>query len=92
LRTGDAIGRWGGEEFLAVLPSTDRRGAEIAADRIRQAVSTAAVVIRNELVPISVSIGAAARTNDHTNVLVAEADTAMYAAKAAGRNTVRVAR
>jgi len=91
LRTGDEVGRWGGEEFLAVLHSTDRSEAEVVAERVRAAVSSAAVVVGDQLVPVSVSIGAAARLDEQADTLVHDADTAMYAAKAAGRDGVRVA-
>ena len=59
LRTGDMVGRWGGEEFLAVLPSTDCRGATIVAERVREAVALGAFVVDGVLVPVSVSIGVA---------------------------------
>ena len=91
LRGGDLVGRWGGEEFLAVLPHTDRSGAQRVAERVREAISLTPVVVGDQLIPISVSIGAAALTGDHSDGLVSEADTAMYAAKTAGRDTVRVA-
>lgn len=91
LRAGDLVGRWGGEEFLAILPSTDIGKAERGAERVRESVSSMPVVVGDQLVPVSVSIGAAASTGDESDALVAEADAAMYAAKAFGRNAVRVA-
>jgi len=91
LRAGDMVGRWGGEEFLAVLPSTDRHGATVVAERLREAVAASAFVIDGVLLPITVSIGAAERGEDESDALVAEADAAMYAAKAAGRDAVRAA-
>lgn len=92
LRADDLVGRWGGEEFLALLPSTDHNGAAVVAERVRDAVSSAAVVVGGRLVPVSVSIGAATLRLDQADALVAEADAAMYAAKAAGRDRVRIAR
>jgi len=91
LRTGDLVGRWGGEEFLAILPFTDGKQAERVAERVRESISSLAFVVGDQLVPVSVSIGAAARNNDGCEALVGEADAAMYAAKASGRNAVRSA-
>ncbi len=91
LRDGDLVGRWGGEEFLALLPFTDRDGAEVVAERVRAAVALAPVVVGDRLIPVSVSVGVAARRDEQSDALVANADAAMYAAKTAGRNGVRVA-
>lgn len=92
LRAGDLVGRWGGEEFLALLPSTPADGAEVVAERMRQAVSSVPVVAGDQLIPVSVSIGVALLEGHDADVLVAQADAAMYAAKTAGRDAVHVAR
>ena len=91
LRGTDVVGRWGGEEFLAILPSTDLGEATLVAERVRGALEQSAVLAGGEIVPVSVSIGAAANSEAPGDALVAEADTAMYAAKASGRNSVRFA-
>lgn len=91
LRAGDIIGRWGGEEFLAILPMTDRSTATRVAERVREAVAATPFVVLGLLVPLSVSIGAAARSEHPGDALVAAADGAMYAAKASGRDNVNVA-
>lgn len=74
------MGRWGGAEFLALLPFTDRSGAEVVAERVRAAVALAPVVVGDNLVPVSVSIGVAARKDEQSDALAADADAAMYAA------------
>ena len=92
LRTGDLVGRWGGQEFLVLLPWTDDSQAEVVAERVRGAVSFTAEV-GNQLVPVSVSIGVAAHVpGDKSDVLIAQADAAMAAAKASGRDAVHVTR
>ena len=86
LRTGDAIGRWGGEEFLAVLPFTDEAGAVELAERLRQAV----VDTGTEGPSRSVTIGVAEWRGESPEALLAEADRALYAGKLAGRDVVSV--
>lgn len=87
-RTTDLVGRYGGEEFLVLMPDTDLVGARVLAEKIRVAVEA----LPPEPVPISVSIGVAATApgRDLQQALLA-ADRALYEAKAAGRNCVRVA-
>jgi diguanylate cyclase (GGDEF)-like protein len=78
LRTGDLVGRWGGEEFLVLLPWTDRGQAELVAERVREAV-TSTEVVGDQLVPVSVSIGVATHVHgDESDVLIADAASAMH--------------
>lgn len=89
LRLEDVAGRWGGEEFLAVLPNTDLDGAAAVGERIRVAVCAVPVLLDDhEPVPVTVSIGVAADPADGLTSLVHQADQAMYEAKQAGRNRV----
>ncbi len=88
-RSGDEIGRYGGEEFLFVLSNTDLDAAADIAERIRSRVD--ADVIRHGAASIhaSISLGIAqARDADSVDDLIARADAALYAAKIAGRNCV----
>lgn len=86
LREGDVLGRWGGEEFLALLPATGLEGALVAAERLRRAVSLRTFPYAGS---VTVSIGAAsALPSDHLERVVARADAGMYRAKRAGRNRV----
>jgi diguanylate cyclase (GGDEF)-like protein len=84
-----ALGRYGGEEFLVVLPHTTMRGALRAAERIRRSV------VRHRFegeAPVTVSIGIAEyRAAETVSDLLARADAALYAAKNAGRNRVHCA-
>jgi len=87
----DRIGRYGGEEFVVLLPGIDGAGALTVAERLREAVAAAPVAIDAQTVAVTVSIGvaAAAAGDASPDAPVARADAAMYAAKRAGRNCVR---
>lgn len=94
LRAGDSLGRFGGEEFLAVLPEADLEAARRAAERLRAAVAGEAVPLpAGGQVAVTASFGAAALPELAGEVtadaLIALADTRLYEAKAAGRNCVR---
>ncbi|MFC6161557.1 GGDEF domain-containing protein [Kribbella jiaozuonensis] len=104
IRVKDVIGRFGGEEFVIALPDTGIDEATVTADRLRNAVSAsplaamcAGVLDDPDLDPdtfhLTVSIGVAVYPNDGATVddLLLRADRAMYAAKAAGRDRVRLA-
>jgi len=80
LRAIDVFGRFGGEEFLLLLPDTDRAGARAVAERIRAAVAAETRV--------TVTIGVAQHAGDGAAAVLARADQALYRGKAAGRNTV----
>ena len=92
LRASDLIGRFGGEEFLAILPGT-LADAEIAAERVRLAFQAAAGTVAGCEVGATVSIGGASGTpsTDMTSLLI-RSDAALYRAKAAGRNRLEIAR
>jgi diguanylate cyclase (GGDEF)-like protein len=84
-RAEDVAGRWGGEEFLVLLPHADADAALIAAERIRATIATTSILERPDK-SITVSIGIALLRHDDTAALLRDADTALYAAKANGRN------
>lgn len=92
LREVDVIGRIGGEEFAILLPETSRIYAIEAAERIRQALENANIVMdqHNVLLQFTVSIGVTTTNNLETTVdkLLQDADTALYQAKKSGRNKV----
>ena len=93
LRPTDAIGRYGGDEFLVLLPGRDGAAARIIAERLRKAVEGSQVHWQGAALPMTVSIGMATRREaDHVPATLLErADKALYAAKHEGRNRVCVA-
>ncbi|MCU1603010.1 MAG: diguanylate cyclase [Frankiales bacterium] len=90
LRDEDVIGRWGGEEFLVLLPATDPETALVVAERLRAAVATTPVGLGTggDAIHVSISVGSASSLDAVPDVLVHAADRALYAAKAAGRDQV----
>jgi diguanylate cyclase (GGDEF)-like protein len=92
LRRDDVLGRWGGEEFLVFAPHTDARGATVLAEDVREMVRRTPVAVAHGSPEVTVSIGVAVReAADDLDALIARADRALYEAKAAGRDAVRVA-
>ncbi len=92
VREVDEIGRYGGEEFLVILPHTNAEGAAVSAERIRSAVAhTPANGGAGVKIPITVCIGVAEWYEGETVVqLLSRADATLYRAKSAGRNRVAV--
>lgn len=87
LRTEDSLGRWGGEEFLIVLPYTQPEGAAGLAQRLLDVVRYADIQIANRSLNVTISVGTAvALSGADPETLVQAADAAMYRAKQAGRN------
>ncbi len=104
IRAKDVIGRFGGEEFVIALPDTGIDDATVTADRLRNAVAASPLAamcagvlddpgLNPDTFHLTVSIGVAVYPADGVTVddLLRRADRAMYAAKAAGRNRVRLA-
>lgn len=92
VRESDVICRYGGEEFLLVLPDTSREGAETLFNKVRQRLALLKMTLRGrELTAITMSggIAQAAGPDMSADDLIAAADRAMYAAKEAGRDCVR---
>jgi len=89
LRGIDTFGRFGGEEFLLVLPGTDRQGALAVAERVRAATEASALPDLPFERRITISIGVATyERGEEVSTLLARADQALYQAKNAGRNRV----
>lgn len=89
LRAGDLLGRWGGEEFVILMPNTGLAGARAAAERCRAAIE--ARISRGQgRKPVTASFGVTtlSRTDATLEVLIGRADDALYRAKSAGRNRV----
>ncbi|MGZ5027591.1 MAG: GGDEF domain-containing protein, partial [Methylobacter sp.] len=94
LRSIDIIGRWGGEEFVILLPETDAQEAAEIAERLREAIDHAKVTLATGLpLHFTASIGIATLKEKDTNIdiLLNYADEALYQAKNTGRNKVCIA-
>lgn len=91
LRATDLIGRWGGEEFVLVLPEADQSGALLIAERIRRMVADAKIPLPEATIQVTISIGVStlSKACSSLDALVDCADRAMYLAKQGGRNQVR---
>jgi two-component system, cell cycle response regulator len=87
-RHEDVVGRWGGEEFLLMLPETDIAGTIRLAERVRYAVAETAFRLGDRELAVTVSAGCVCGPADDTDELVRQADGAMYEAKTSGRNRV----
>jgi diguanylate cyclase (GGDEF)-like protein len=94
LRRADMLARFGGEEFLALLPHTNAHGASVVAESIRQAMAERVFHIQGRAIPITVSVGVhAAIPSDAANAteaMIATSDQALYQAKHEGRNRIAV--
>jgi diguanylate cyclase (GGDEF)-like protein len=96
LRESDLLGRWGGEEFLAVLPETDLAGAGLIAERLRVALEAMRVEFEGRTFSATVSLGVVDALPGHdpdardAEQMVARADEVLYRAKSAGRNRVEL--
>jgi diguanylate cyclase (GGDEF)-like protein len=91
LRGHDLLGRYGGEEFCVVAPDTNAAGALTLAESLRECIASMPLEIEGGKIPVSISIGVSfspSSASRKLKELLAEADTALYAAKQAGRNRV----
>lgn len=93
MRTEDCVARWGGEEFMVVLTGTNLPAAAQAAERMRASIAASPVPLPGQkALPLTLSIGIsdwAPSDGDHFEAAVSRADSALYRAKAEGRNIVR---
>jgi two-component system cell cycle response regulator len=87
LRDTDIAGRWGGDEFLVILPAT----GQAAALRVAEDLVAAAAAVEGFSLPLTLSVGCAEWQQDDPSELLERADQALYEAKRAGRNRVVVA-
>jgi diguanylate cyclase (GGDEF)-like protein len=90
LRGIDVAARYGGDEFVALLPETDPSGAYVVAEKIRQMVSELLVEVNGSQITTSLSIGVVSYPDDGHNAdeLMIAADEAMYSSKRLGKNRV----
>ncbi|HSH68736.1 MAG TPA: diguanylate cyclase, partial [Deferrisomatales bacterium] len=89
-RETDRVGRYGGEEFAVLLPSTDDAGAAALAERMRAGIAALEIRWEKHTLPVRVSVGRAClrSTDQGPDPLLSRADQALYAAKERGRNRV----
>jgi diguanylate cyclase (GGDEF)-like protein len=89
LRATDIVGRWGGDEFVVLLPRTDLPGALTVAERLGAAVAEQTICLPDAApISVTVSIGVAADESPDADDLLGRADLSLYQAKSAGRGRV----
>lgn len=99
-RGADVYARWGGEEFILLLPNTDHEQARFQAERMRRNVEADPVQIDYFTIPVTISLGVAGSSNGRIGEqtlaesklekLIGKSDEALYKAKQSGRNQVKV--
>jgi len=93
VRLEDTAGRLGGEEFVVLLPETNRLGAAVLAERIRAAIEAMQVEVAGQTVPVTTSIGVATQNAENLmtiDQLLTTADRRLYLAKNGGRNRIAI--
>lgn len=91
IRKQDTVSRWGGEEFLIILPNTTIPNAQILAERLRQDISNTEIKANGTLMKLTISVGIAYSTQAKSmDTILKKADEALYAAKAT-KDTVATA-
>jgi diguanylate cyclase len=91
LRDSDFIARFGGEEFVALMPETSREEAKLVADKLRQKIENSPFSFKKEPVQITISFGISEfAQNESADEVFARADKALYEAKDNGRNQVKL--
>ena len=91
LRSYDSLGRYGGEEFMVVSPGCGLAEAHELAERIRAHIAGLGFTLKDNVVPVTISVGVTASTDVCTaEQLLQEADAALYIAKTGGRNRVEI--
>jgi two-component system, cell cycle response regulator len=94
IRPYDCVGRYGGEECLIVVPSSDAMGAVGLAERIRKDIEARPIVVEGVSIPVTASLGVACSTPNRLldpQEMLRLADDALYRAKANGRNRCELA-
>ena len=91
VRASDIVGRWGGEEFLAIIPNITEEQLHFTANKLRVLVEQSGFPLNSGIVQVTVSIGATlAQPKDTIETLLERADKLLYYSKATGRNRVSI--
>jgi diguanylate cyclase (GGDEF)-like protein len=91
LRACDLLARWGGEEFLILLPDADSDDSRVVAERLRDAIATLTIPVATGTASVTISLGCTAWLSDEDfDLAMTRADLALYQAKDQGRNRVVV--
>lgn len=91
IRKQDIVGRWGGEEFLLLLPETSLEGGRITAEKVRRRIEQSNFDYNDKIINVSITFGVSEYSNDKgVELCIKEADTALYKGKSTGRNRVEV--
>lgn len=88
LREYDVVARWGGEEFLLLLPNTDMIEALKVAERLREVVACSHLSFEAQTIPVTMTLGVAVLGDENWHGTLARADEALYRGKNQGRNCV----
>jgi diguanylate cyclase len=89
-RINDFIARYGGDEFVCILPNTQLEGTRQAAEKIRSFIDRTSFVFKDKEIPVTISAGISTfRAGDDTTTVFHRADIALYLAKHSGRNMVK---
>lgn len=89
LRKQDILARWGGEEFVIILPNTQKEEGKIITERIRKVIESNEISYENEKIKITITIGWAIYDDTYTfNQIIQKADMFLYQGKANGKNCI----
>ncbi|MCS7182935.1 MAG: GGDEF domain-containing protein [Thermoanaerobaculum sp.] len=89
LRASDFVGRWGGDEFLIVLPATDQPGALLLAEKLRQAIAEKPLAWEGHFIHLRATFGVHQWAGESVRVTISGADEALYRGKREGKDQVR---
>jgi diguanylate cyclase (GGDEF)-like protein len=88
-RSSDLVGRWGGEEFIAIITNTNEQSLHVIAERYRSLVERSGLPLGDDIIRVTISAGATiAAPGESLATVIKRADKLLYASKDAGRNRV----
>lgn len=91
VRTSDIVGRWGGEEFIAITPNVDKERLHFISKKLHALVGHSSFPIGSDIIQVTISIGATiAQPDDTVNTLLERSDKLMYCSKISGRNRTSI--